>query len=174
MICARSRAQTALPQDPAASIVKLFDTYRIVMLGEDPHGCTQEWQLLEKLVATPDFSQRVNDIVMEFGNAHYQEIVDRYIAGENVPVEQVQGAWRDTVGSVGPASPVYGEFYAAVRAANQKLPPQQRLRVLLGILRLAGVKFAAARISVCSCLFATSSTPASFAIKYSRKNERPC
>ncbi len=49
-----------------------------------------------------------------------------------MPVEQVQNAWRDTVGALGPVSPVYGEFYAAVRAANQKLPKQRRLRVLLG------------------------------------------
>ena len=78
------------------------------------------------------FAERVNDIVVEFGNARYQEVIDRYIAGENVPFEQVRGAWRDTVGALGPVSPVYGEFYRAVRAVNQKLPRQRRLRVLLG------------------------------------------
>jgi hypothetical protein len=35
---------------------------------------------------------RVNDIVMEFGNARFQDVVDRYTAGENVPVAQVQRA----------------------------------------------------------------------------------
>jgi hypothetical protein len=124
-------AQTPAPQDPIDSIVKLFDTYRIVMLGEI-HACRQQYDLLDRLVAAPGFAERVNDIVVEFGNARYQNIVDRYIAGENVPLEQVQKAWRDPVGAVGPVSPVYGEFYAAVRAANAKLPKQRRLRVLLG------------------------------------------
>jgi hypothetical protein len=33
---------------------------------------------------------------------------------------------------LGPVSPVYGEFYRAVRAENRRLPKQRRLRVLLG------------------------------------------
>jgi hypothetical protein len=124
-------AQTPGPPDPVDSIVKLFDTYRIVMLGEI-HACRQQYDLLDRLVAAPGFAERVNDIVVEFGNARYQNIVDRYIAGENVPMDQVQRAWRDPVGAFGPVSPVYGEFYAAVRAANARLPRQRRLRVLLG------------------------------------------
>src|SRR5580692_4324269 len=93
-------------QDPVQGILKLFETYRIVMFGEI-HGCRQEYDLLTKLVSAPGFAGRVNDIVLEFGNGRYQDVVDRYISGENVPIEQVQGAWRDTVGSIDPVSPVY-------------------------------------------------------------------
>jgi hypothetical protein len=124
-------AQVGIPEDPIEGIVKLFDTYRIVMLGEI-HDCQQQHELLRKLVATPGFSQRVNDIVMEFGNARYQDAVDRYIGGEDVPMRDVQGAWQDTVGVIGPVGPVYQEFYAAVRRVNKGLPKQQRMRVLLG------------------------------------------
>lgn len=124
-------AQTPPPQDPVDRIVKLFDTYRVVMLGEI-HACRQQYDLLDRLIVAPGFAEHVNDIVVEFGNARYQNVVDRYIAGENVPLEQVQRAWRDPVGAFGPVSPVYGEFFAAVRAANAKLPKQRRLRVLLG------------------------------------------
>jgi hypothetical protein len=74
----------------------------------------------------------VSDIVMEFGNARFQDVVDRYTDGESIPQAQVERAWRDLVGALGPVSPVYGEFYAAVRAANQKLPKERRLRILLG------------------------------------------
>ncbi|MGA2770457.1 MAG: hypothetical protein ABSG26_06540 [Bryobacteraceae bacterium] len=131
LACSLGRAQNPAPQDPVQGIVKLFETYRIVMFGEI-HECRQEYDLLGKLIATPGFAERVNDIVVEFGNAKYQGLVDRYIEGENVSFEQVQGAWRDTVGALGPVSPVYGEFYRAVRAVNRKLPKQRRLRVLLG------------------------------------------
>jgi hypothetical protein len=126
LICSFARGQ-----DPVQGILKLFETYRIVMFGEI-HECRQEYDLLRKLVSAPGFGERVNDIVMEFGNGRYQDVVDRYIAGENIPIEQVRGAWRDTVGSVGPVSPVYGEFYGAVRAVNLKLPRERRIRVLLG------------------------------------------
>ena len=131
LVCSLGQAQNPAPQDPVQGIVKLFETYRIVMLGEI-HECRQQYELLGKLIAAPGFAERVNDIVVEFGNAKYQELVDRYIAGGNVPFEQVQGAWRDTVGALGPVSPVYGEFYRAVRVANRKLPKPRRLRVLLG------------------------------------------
>ena len=124
-------AQAPQVQDPVQGIVKLFDTYRIVMFGE-MHECRQQWNLLRRLVEAPSFTARVNDIVLEFGNARFQDVVDRYIAGEDVPLNQVQRAWRDPVGALGPVSPVYGEFYAAVRAVNRKLPKERRLRVLLG------------------------------------------
>lgn len=126
-----SNAQGPAPQNPAAGIIKLFDTYRIVMFGEI-HECRQQYDLLDALVADPEFAKWVNDIVVEFGNARYQGIVDRYIAGENVPLAEVEHAWRDTVGVLGPVSPVYGKFYAAVRAANLKLPKARRMRVVLG------------------------------------------
>ncbi len=130
-MCSLGHAQNPAPQDPVQGIVKLFETYRIVMLGEF-HESRQQYDLLRKLVAAPEFAERVNDIVLEFGNSRYQDVVDRYIAGENVPLDQVQPAWRDTVGALGPVSPVYGEFYGAVRAVNRKLPKERRLRVLLG------------------------------------------
>ena len=130
-LCLPGCTQSPAPQDPVQGIVKLFDTYRIVMLGEI-HECRQEYELLDKLIADPGFTARVNDIVMEFGNARYQELVDRYIAGGEVPIEQVQHAWRDTVGALGPVSPVYGDFYRAVRDVNRTLPKGRRLRMLLG------------------------------------------
>jgi hypothetical protein len=129
--CPYIGAQQQQPQDPVQGLLKVFDTHRIVMLGEI-HECRQEWDLLRRLIADPGFDARVNDIVMEFGNARYQDVVDRYTAGENIPAAQIQRAWRDVVGALGPVSPVYGEFYAQVRAVNQKLPKNRRLRILLG------------------------------------------
>jgi hypothetical protein len=91
LMCSLVRAQNPTPGDPVERIVNLFDTYRIVMLGEI-HECRQEYDLLRKLVATPAFTERVNDIVVEFGNARYQDVIDRYISGESMPIEQAQKA----------------------------------------------------------------------------------
>src|SRR4051794_2198094 len=77
-------AQPPTAPEPAAeatsAIIKLFDQYRVVMLGE-MHESIQEHALLNNLVATPGFSERVNDIVVEACNALYQDTMDRYIAG---------------------------------------------------------------------------------------------
>lgn len=70
---------------------------------------------------------------MEFGNSLYQKSVDRYIAGEDVPIEHVQKAWRNTVGAVGAPSPVSGWLYEAVRKTNMKRRDKHEVRLLCGI-----------------------------------------
>ena len=73
------------------------------MLGKI-HNNKQEYEWLQSLVANPEFADRVDDIVMEFGNSLYQKSVDRYVAGEAVPIEEVQRAWRNTLRSGIPAT----------------------------------------------------------------------
>lgn len=73
------------------------------------------------------------DIVVEFGNALYQPILDRYIAGEPVPITELRQVWRNTTNVVGLwDAPVYERFIVAVRSVNQGLPEKNRLRVLAG------------------------------------------
>ena len=124
--------QTQREQDPVTAILQLFEQHPIVMFGE-VHGCVQEHTLLKKLVTSPEFSARVNDVVIEMGNSLYQEVLDRYIAGETVPMEQLRKTWEDQVGAPGgnPTAPYHG-LLAAVREANQKLPKERRIRVLAG------------------------------------------
>ena len=56
----------------------------------------------------------MDHIVVEYANSLYQKVVDRYIAGEDVPIEEVEKAWRNTM-APGPVSPVYPSLYEAVR-----------------------------------------------------------
>ena len=111
-----------------AAIIRAFDTHSIVMLGE-LHGNKQEYELLRGLVSSQEFADKVNDLVLEYGNALYQDVVDRYVAGENVPIDDVQKAWLNTT-AIGPPSPIYGWLYEAVREANGKR--HQKLRIVLG------------------------------------------
>jgi hypothetical protein len=61
-----------------------------------------------------------------------QKTIDRYIAGEDIPQEQVEKAWRNMIGAVGPISPVYGSFYRAVRESNLERRDGHKIRFLLG------------------------------------------
>ena len=54
-----------------AAVVGAFETHDIVMFGEF-HGNKQEYAWLRSLVATPEFADLVDDIVMEMGNSLYQ------------------------------------------------------------------------------------------------------
>jgi hypothetical protein len=100
------------------------------MLGEI-HWNKQEYRWLDSLVANPEFADEVDDIVVELGNSLYQKSVDRYIAGEAVPIEQVQRAWRNTLG-LGDPPPIYGDLYRIVRETNMHRKGKHQMRVLCG------------------------------------------
>src|SRR5437764_12613028 len=85
------------PRNASAVVLQAFETHHVVMLGEI-HWNKQEYEWLQSLVANPEFADRVDDVVMEFGNSLYQKSVDRYIAGEAVQIEEVQRAARNTRG----------------------------------------------------------------------------
>jgi hypothetical protein len=119
------------PQDATQAMIQAISSHQIVMFGET-HGNKQEYEWLCRLVKTPAFADRVDDIVVEFGNSLYQKTVDRYIAGEDIPQAQVEKAWRNMIGAVGPISPVYGLFYRAVRESNLERHDGHKIRLLLG------------------------------------------
>jgi hypothetical protein len=129
-------AQSPIAQESVAgvtsAIIKLFDQYRVVMLGE-MHESIQEHALLNKLVAAPGFSESVNDIVVEVCNSLYQGTMDRYIAGEDVQAERLARSWENVLGAPGgvAVAPYHG-LYATIRSVNQKLPKDRRLRVVCG------------------------------------------
>jgi hypothetical protein len=129
-LCTVSAQEQIKPEDATHAIIKAFESHSIVMIGE-VHGNKQEYEFLRSLVASPGFEDRVDDLVLEYGNSLYQDIVDRYVAGDLVPIEEVQKAWRNTT-AIGPSSPVYSWLYDAVREANEKRPQGHRMRVVLG------------------------------------------
>lgn len=131
LILGRATNGQSQPQDATRAIIDAFNSHSIVMFGEI-HGNKQEYEWLRSLVATPEFADRVDDIVMEFGNSLYQKSVDQYVNGEDIPIEQVQKAWRNLAGALGPPSPVYASLYQAVRATNLKRRGKHQMRIVCG------------------------------------------
>ena len=123
----------AAGSDLTDTVLAAFRTHRLVGIGE-VHHLQEHHDLLDRLLTDPRLPEVVDDIVVEFGNAHYQDTMDRFIAGQVVDNADLRPAWRNTTQS--PAEtwdqPVYEEFFRAVRAANWALPAGKRMRVLLG------------------------------------------
>lgn len=117
----------AVPVDPIAGILDAFRTHEIVALC-DAHGNEQSQAFLRSLVRDPRFAATVNDIVIEFGNARYQSLLDRYMNGDDVPFETLRQVWKNT--TIANEIPVDEEFFKVVRAINAALPAPRRLRVL--------------------------------------------
>jgi hypothetical protein len=68
-------------ENTTTTVLHAFETHDIVMIREQ-YVNKQEYEWLRSLIATPEFADRVDDIVMEFGNSLYQKSVDRYVSGE--------------------------------------------------------------------------------------------
>jgi hypothetical protein len=123
----------AVPLDPVDGILAAFKTHSVVTLGEGNHNNEQGHAVRMALIRDPRFPRVVNDIVVEFGNSLYQDVMDRYIRGEDVPRAALRQTWQNTtqaheIWDV----PIYEEFFRTVREINTKLPKKRKLRVLLG------------------------------------------
>jgi hypothetical protein len=112
-------------------ILAAFDRYEVVAMPE-AHDQKDLDDFILSLIRTPGFTDKVNDIEVECGNSLYQAILDRYIAGEDVPFTEARKVWRNTTQPMCGMSGFFEQFFPLVRAINQKLPPAHRLRVLAG------------------------------------------
>jgi len=123
----------AIPLEPIDAIIDAFRTHQVVALGEGAHGNVPGHLFRLALLRDARFAATVNDIVVEFGSARYQEVMDRFTRGDDVPLEELRHAWEDTTGP-NPAwdKPIYEEFFRAVRDINRTLLEARRIRVLLG------------------------------------------
>jgi hypothetical protein len=125
--------QRASASPLADAVVEAFQTHRLVAIGE-AHNLQNHHDALETLLSDSRLPGLVNDIVVECGDAFYQPMMDKFIAGRPVDNADLRRAWRNT--TVSPMStwdePVYEQFFRTVRAANAALPPSKHMRVLLG------------------------------------------
>jgi hypothetical protein len=121
----------AIPEPAIPAILAAFDKYMVVGMPEG-HGMEDEDHFILSLVRNPAFSEKVNDIEVECGNSLYQPILDRYIAGENVPFAEVRKVWRNTTQTTCGTWAFFEQFFPLVRAINQKVRAERRLRVLAG------------------------------------------
>jgi hypothetical protein len=119
------------PEPAVAAILGAFDKYEVVAMPE-AHSMKDVDDFILSLIRNPAFPDKLNDIAVECGNALYQPILDRYIAGEDVPLKEAQKAWRNTTQPMCGMSAFFEQFFPLVRVINQKLPAAKRLRVLAG------------------------------------------
>jgi hypothetical protein len=132
-------AQTAAPRrratplEPISAILEAFRTHSVVALGEGPHNNLQGHAFRLALIRDPKFAASVNDIVVESGSARFQDVMDGFVGGADVPDAVLRQVWEDST-APNPVwdRPIYEEFFRAVRAVNASLPRDRQIRVLLG------------------------------------------
>ena len=125
-------AQQQAPLGPIAAILEAFTTHQVVAIAEE-HGNELGHAFRLSLIRHPRFAAIVDDIVVESGNTRYQDVMDRFVRGEEVPYPTLRQVWQNTT-QAGPIwdRPIYEELFRAVRAVNAARTDDRRVRVLLG------------------------------------------
>lgn len=121
--------RNAVPKDADEAILAALDDYEVVGLGMFA-GDKDLDDFILGLLRDPALPRKVDDIAVECGNSLYQPLLDRYIAGANVTLSEVRKVWRNTTQPYCGLSAFYERLFPLVRRINQKLPPNDRLRVL--------------------------------------------
>ena len=127
-------ATTAPGSSLIEAVLAAFQAHRVVAIG-DAHASQEVHDLLLTMLSDPRLYEAANDIIVEFGNAFYQDTLDKFIlAGEPVSDAGLRLVWRDTTQSpnIVVDSPVYEQVYRRVRAVNWTLPADRKIRVLAG------------------------------------------
>lgn len=121
-----AEARAALP-----AILEKFDHVPLVAFGMS-HWQQNEADAVLALVRSPGFAAKVGNIVIEDGNALYQDRLDRYIDGEDVPLDQLRAVWQNTTQPGRGDAPQHRALLEAVRQLNRTQPAARRIRVLAG------------------------------------------
>ena len=130
---AQQTPRSSVPIEPISAIVDAFQSHPIVALTEGDHGNEQGHAFRLSLIRDTRFAAVVDDIVVEYGNARYQDVADRFVRGESVPREVLRQIWQNTTQpNTVWERPIYEEFFRAVREVNAELPRARQLRILLG------------------------------------------
>lgn len=123
--------QDPQPLGAVAGVLAAFDKAPIVALGET-HRLQELGDFIVALVHHPDFPAVAQAIVVEFGNARHQALVDRFVDGEPIAAADVRRVWRDILSAPTADAPIYEHLFRTVRAINRTLPADRRMRIMLG------------------------------------------
>src|SRR5260370_14729632 len=77
------------PVNAIEGIVSAFKEHPVVMIGEG-HWLRQAGDFYIRLIRNREFQETVQDIFVEFASRNNQPVLDRYIAGEDVPMEDLR------------------------------------------------------------------------------------
>ena len=82
-------------------IIQCFQKSNITGLGEGGHHLENAHQFFQKLFENKKFQEIIDIIIVEFANADYQNILDQYIQGEEIDLDELRKVWRESTQGAG-------------------------------------------------------------------------
>ena len=132
-------ASEPTPEAAIPTILATFDRYEVVAMPA-AHGMKDLDDFVLSLIRDPAFPVKVNDIAVECGNALYQPVLDRYIAGEDVPFTEARKAWRNTTQSMCSYSGFYEQLFLSFAPLIRNSPQLGASACWLAIPPLIGTR----------------------------------
>jgi hypothetical protein len=117
------------PSDAQQVILAAFDKYEVVGGMSSDHGVKDVDDFIIDLIRNPSLPGKVNDIAVECGNSLYQPILDRYIAGQDVPLTEVRQVWRNTTQPSCGFSTFYEELFPWYVESTKSFRSEEATRV---------------------------------------------
>ncbi len=94
IITTHSQPASTNIHDGIQYISNKLETVNIIAVGET-HDKVEVTNFYIELVNNKKIANNIDYIVIEMGNSLYQPILDKYLAGENVPEKELYNLWRD-------------------------------------------------------------------------------
>jgi hypothetical protein len=115
-------------------IVQAFNNYNIIGLGEGEHHLKDSHIFFHKMLDNKKIQEIIDVIIVEFANVAYQDILDKYIFGEEVDIKELRKIWRESTQSIGRFGEalIYFELLKKIRDVNAALPKNKKIRVVGG------------------------------------------
>jgi len=123
------------PSDAIQYIARALRENPVVCLAEGGHGSKTAHDFLKAMFLDKNVQNAVDVIIVEFVTARYQDRLDDYMKGKDIPLNELNKLWRDTtVSSLVQTwdSPLYYEFLQHLKAVNESLAPGKKVRVMGG------------------------------------------
>ncbi|WP_221797077.1 hypothetical protein [Oceanobacter mangrovi] len=109
---------TAVHASAGTSFQQLMSDTRLLALG-DIHGSEKPMDYLLQQLQQPTIARQIDNIVVEFGNSRYQQLADDYVlAGMDIPPQQLNRIWRETLYFMAWQTPQYIRLIEYLRQYN--------------------------------------------------------
>jgi hypothetical protein len=115
-------------EEPKGLVMKALAEHKVVIMGEIHHR-PRYWAFNCSLVTEPEFARHIGVIYLELPS-NDQNLVDTFLAGNDCDTTPVIEMLRDMLWMGWPDQPML-DFFVTVWMRNQRLGPEQRLRIVL-------------------------------------------
>lgn len=115
-------------EEPLEFLLRAVATHKLVLMGEVHHR-PRYWEFNRSLVCEGAFAHQVGAIYMELPS-NDQSLVEQFLANPKYEPQPIIEMLQDMLWMGWPDQPMLN-FFKAVWEANQSLPDQQKLRIVL-------------------------------------------